>query len=332
MPGNGLSGRSRAGWAVVAVVLLAVIPASSPSWPAGTDGATGVGAEHVDLPELPSLHERSPELYDERDCLRVPPDDGGEADCGAEPPPGETEAVARVTDRNLAGFRGPHYTTDVTSDDAVVLDSTVRTSGKGEWVARGLVRNETSEDVGQVTVHAQLVDEHGVTLSMASAAVPVDPVRPGEPAPFVVDADVPADEVSEVRWAVEPAEVSTDSPREAELLLHWLRSHGGSRDVAVGNLLGDEDVGERPYLLFGSVRNHADSSIERPAVVIAWLGPDGRVLHVAETPVVRPGSGERLPELEPGMPQALGDFLHAEPADPGEDLSGRMPMLWVVGS
>ncbi|MDV6012407.1 FxLYD domain-containing protein [Haloechinothrix sp. LS1_15] len=328
------AGVGRAGWALLVTLAIALVPASTPVWLLGVNGhaGSGIGRDTVELPELPPLHERAPELYDEQGCIRVPPDEQGEADCGAEPLPGDAGPVDERAHRNLAGFRGPHYITELVRDDLTVLESTVRTTGSDEWTATGLVRNETREAVGGVTVHAVLFDEEGTALGSASAPVPVDPLRAGEPGPFRMAADVPAAAVGEVRWQVNAGDAAAESRRDAEIIVHWLRSYGGGRDVAVGNLLDEAVAEQRPYLLYGSVRNHAGTAIEQPAVVIAWLGDEGEVLHVAETPVVRPGSGDRLPALDAEEPGDLADFLHAEPEDPGAEFGGVMPMLWVVGS
>lgn len=333
MSGRGLLGmRLPAGFALSAAVLIAVTPASAPVWLLDGDDPLVTVHDAVELPELPAPHERAGHLFDEDDCLRLPPSGGDNAECGAQPLPGQASSHVEATDRNLAGFRGPHYTTDVSRDEVVVLGSTVRIGDVEGWSATGLVRNETPGQAGRVTVHARLVDEQGAALTTVRSHVPVDPLRPGEPAPFALEANEPVDEVADVRWHVEWGGAQADPARESELLVHWLRSHGGSRDVAVGNLLDDETADERPYLLFGSVRNHADQEIVRPSVVIAWLEEHGQVRHVARTRLLQPGSGDPLDELAPEMPGELGDFLHAEPADPGAELSGRMPMLWVVGA
>lgn len=180
------------------------------------------------LPSLPSLHVRAPDLYDEDGCARIPPDEGNVVRCGPfredlERLREEREACIqveagapdlekifeearrtgrcvfvepRLPSKNLAGFRGPYYTTDLEAGEVVVLKETLTTAREGTWQAWGLVRNETSTPVGEVNVTASLIGAGGAVLDRPSAEVPVDPLRPGEPGPFVITSTVDAARVT----------------------------------------------------------------------------------------------------------------------------------------
>lgn len=312
----------------LALVLLAVLVAGCGRATDGSvdaAGAPGGREPSVPLPTLPSVAERHPDAYDAQGCTQVGPD---EADCSASAAALD-QAAAHPDDgwRTLAGFVGPHYATDVSAGTVVLLDGTTATATAGPWTATGLVRNDTAGAVTAVVVEVALLDAAGRELGVARDDVPVDPLRPGEPAPFEVESDVAADAVADVRWSItfEPAAAADE--RLVELVTWWDRRADDPEPVDL-YLYRDEPGAPLPYLLFGAVTNHGTVALASPTVIAAWLDDAGRVVDVAETAAVTdPANGTGGPPLVPG---ASADFLFVLDGRPPAVDTGRV-VLWAVG-
>lgn len=324
------------------------------------------------LPSLPSLHARSPDLYDEDGCAPIPPGEGDGVRCGPSREDLErlheereaciqVEAGApdlekifeearhtgrcvyvepRLPSKNLAGFRGPYYTADLEAGEVVVLKETLTTVREGSWQAWGLVRNETSTPVGEVNVTASLIGAGGAVLDRPSAEVPVDPLRPGEPGPFVITSTVDAARVTSLEWLIVTDPPNPQVPpgaREVELLTTWtlpIGAHSAQRsgwfleNMQKAGLLRDIDTS---YILKGTIDNWGEVALPEPKVVAAWLDDEGRVVWVEETaPLGGPdGPASRLQVLEPG---GSGDFgLGVSDPEVGPRLDELRYMLWGVG-
>jgi hypothetical protein len=320
---------------------------------------------------LPSLHVRSPDLYDEDGCARIPPGEGDGVRCGPsredlERLHEEQEACIqveagtpnlekifkearhtgrcvfvepRLPSKNLAGFRGPYYTTDLEAGEVVVLKETLTTAREGTWQAWGLVRNETPMPVGEVNVTASLIGAGGAVLDRPSTEVPVDPLRPGEPGPFIITSTVEAARVTSLEWLIVTDPPNPQVPpgvREVELLTMWtlpFGAHSAQRsgwflDLQKAGLLRDIDTS---YILTGSIENWGEVALPEPKVVAAWLNDEGRVVWMEETaPLGGPdGPDSRLQSLEPGV---IGHFvLGVSDPEIGPRLDELRYMLWGVG-
>lgn len=288
-------------------------------------GATAGQGTSVPLPTLPPVAERHPEAYDASGCAQVGPD---EVDCSATAADVD-RAAAHPADgwRTLAGYVGPHYATEVVAGTVVLLDGTTTTATDGPWRATGLVRNDTTAPVTDVVVEATLLDASGSELGRARGDVPVDPIRPGEPAPFDVRADVPATAVAEVRWTVDFRPSDAADERLVELVTWWDRP-ADDPDAVDLYLYRDAPDGPRPYLLFGAITNHGAVELPSPTVVAAWTDGDGRVVAVAETAAVTdPVAATGGPPLAPG---ASADFLFVLDERPAAVDDGQV-LLWAVG-
>lgn len=288
---------------VVSVVgVVRLIRGPSPSPPLSEVVATSTtGPTTIVLPTLPSDQELYPDLFDEQGCLRTGPDPD-DVDCGNQVPyneefdgPPETNPV-----RNLMGFQGQYYATDLTSKTVVVLPETVAAVPGVGWEAFGLVRNETEFPVGEVMVRALLSDKGGVLLGVAEALVPISELRPGEPGPFHALTDVSTEAVAEVTWEV----VTGEAPAASRALMiqrYWEVPYGDRPRW-------DTDPAQPPfpYLAFGSVTNLGDVAIDTPTVAAAWLDENGRVIWIVTTPVrdLSP-SADASKELVPG---GIADF------------------------
>jgi hypothetical protein len=307
-------------------------PATAPAPPAVAPAAAPGGAPT--LPTLPPVQSRSPERFDANGCLKTSPTD---ADCTQRAGQLDASAAGSAPQdwRTLSGFVGSQYTTDVSRNALVVLTDTITitstsdAAGSSSWTALGLVRNEQARTVAGVAVEATLMDGNGAVLEVVAAESPVRSLRAGEPAPFrlrATAAGVSPGAVAHVTWrATEVAGTADPSARQLEVNTYWTRPYGDERPVHM--YLHDDVAGQVPaYLLFGSAR--ADAVIARPHVVLAWLGPTGKVQAVRDVDLADPG-GAAAAALAPGSAR---DFLVAvdDPVD-GPIASNAAPMLWGAG-
>jgi hypothetical protein len=116
-------------------------------------------------------------------------------------------------------------------------------------------------------------------------------LRPGEPAPFSIEASVLKAEVASVEWSVEYAPANNTPQRAFSILVHQARQFPG----------------KNIYMLFGSIRN-LDANVARGTHVIAvWLDTGGRAIYVA-TPGIRLFA-------DPSKATASADLLYSDFAD-----------------
>ena len=239
--------------------------------------------------------------------------------------PGTTAPVLPTTATSaVGGALGPTSVPDPTGTAPVVLTESVTAARSGPWWARGLVRNDGDAAVEAVAVTAVLLGADGRELTRAAGAVPVDVVGQGEPAPFQVVADVDAAAVAEVRWEID-ATPATGSPATVEVGVFWTRPFGQGQPVSVPGY-DDPTTGPLPFVLYGSATNTGGEPLAAPGVVAAWLGDDGRVLAVAEAPVLVAGAADPAPALAPG--EALDVVIAVDDPDVGPSLEEAVPMFW----
>jgi hypothetical protein len=298
------------------------------------------------LPTLPPIDERNPGQFASDGCAAT----SSGSDCSVtadqidEAQAGTGEADWRV----LAGFVGPRWTTAV-GGSVRILEDTVAVGASATWSATGLVRNEQANAVGAITVRATLLDAGGAEVGTASTEALVPVVRPGEPAPFEIHADVAAGQVASVQWSVTAAPAAEASNRDVELGVLWQRGLADPRPVDL-YLYRDPTSGPHPLVVFGSATAVGPSAVTGAAVVGAWLDADGRVIAVAPATVARPEgvaldedgparAGEVLPELagppaaprlEPG--EAADVLLVLDAADAPPAVDDAQLMLWGMGS
>ena len=288
------------------------------------------GSGESTLPTLPPVDEREPEVYDDDGCVDLGPDlprdcgtTAGQLDAVLAGPPGDEF-------RTLAGFVGPRWTTELHRDEVLVLEDTVQTSSSGTWRAQGLVRNETGSPVDGVVVQATLRDGDGAEVDVIDAAVAVAPVRPGEPAPFSLEADVDAGAAASVEWSVRsvPTEAAA-APRAAEVVTYWTEPVGErSPPISIADHV-DPTGGVAPHLVFGSVTGIEGALIESPIVVAAWFDADGKVLATTRADVVGLGGADALDRLRA---DDLGDFVLVVDAVGAQALDSAELARWVSGS
>jgi hypothetical protein len=272
------------------------------------------------LPELPSVAEQVDGLYDADGCLITGPD---ETDCTVRADEVD-EALSHgpaTEPRQLQGFVGSHWLGQVTGTGPEVVTSTVSTATSGAFRADGLVRNHGEVIVESVEVTARLVGADGAELAVVSATSPVHDVRPGEPVPFTVTADVDAAAVDHVEWSAAGGAEGDEATRALAWTPYWERPVGGEPV----DLYLDHDDADRPYLLFGSVASVGDAAVGRPEVLVAWLDADGRLVRTLSAPVVGP-DGAPLTALAAG---GAADALLGADVDPPV---GGEALVWAQGS
>lgn len=236
---------------------------------------------------------------------------------GSTAPPADRGGATTTTVAEAVATTVPAGTVASTVD----LES-LTVSDAGPWTARGLVANPTDSDE-TVAVTASLLDAADTILVTVSGPALVGPVRGGESVPFVLEAEVPVDQVEGVLWDVVPAPGAAGS-RELEFATYWERGLDDERVVDM-YLYTDPPSGERPYLLFGSVENVGSEAVSGVDVVVAWLDA-GRVVW---TETVDAELGDR-PELEPGS--AADWLIVAPPSSTPVPLTGLETRFWGMGS
>jgi hypothetical protein len=315
----------------------------------------------IQLPELPTAEERLPDLYDKYGCeVSLSPKE--KAVCRAE----KKEEAAIVEERrmavekqllraspeelngskNLRGFSGPYYTPMPTANAVVVLPETVTTTAAldGSFTAVGLVRNEIADQmVSAVTVRGELIGVAGQVLSKITTQALVEPIRPGEPAPFQLSAPVSFNQVADVRWTVDWS-------------LELDKAKGGYRDVEAGplNWGGRYPSGNRerthwdtrssppfPYLEEGDVENLSSAPIPNPKMVVAWYEKpkesSGRIVAILTSPLFELSAVQRrvLKTLEaPSITTGRASYaILLENSDLARRIeNGELQrMFWVTG-
>ncbi len=282
----------------------------------------GEGDAEASLPTLPPVEERLPESYDIDGCLLLA--DG--RDCGATTDDVDEALAGDESGRTLAGFQGPLFTTDVGAGVVTVLDNTVAASTSGPWRAQGLVRNETTSPVLAAEITAVLRDGAGVELARVTDTALVAPVRPGEPAPFVLESDLDAAGVASVEWSVADAGGEpVPGTRDLELTT-WFVEPAGAREPLSAEIFGESGTGPFPHVVYGSLTNLADIDAPRATVIGAWLGEDGRVRAVTALTAAVTVDNEPLEVLPP---DGLADFVLRVEGD-AEGLDAAPMLLWAV--
>lgn len=272
----------------------------------------------------------STEVVNEEGCVRLEPSPAP-FDCGAPVVPaasGSSPPTDPDANKTLRGFSGPYYETVDMTGQLVVLENTVAVPASGPWQATGLVRNETRSVIGEVTVMASLRAADEQELARALAASPVAPVRPGEPVPFELTADVDVAAVDHVVWEASATAPGDPRTRHTEVYVHWTVPYGDREQ-----LVDDTGPPPFPYIMAGSVESLADIPISAPAVVVGWLTEEGRVRHVETRPLEEVGTREILdvlPERISADETGIADFtIMVDDPEIAPHLHSSTYMYWV---
>lgn len=285
----------------------------------------------IPLPWLPSHEELFPELYDEDGCPVDTPRPPGVL-CFAPPlllePPTDPDGWKR-----LEGFEGPFYNGLLESGRVVVLADHVAFGSGASFSALGLIRNESREPVGSVVVSASLLAGDGSVIEVVSSKVVVDPIRPGEPAPFEIVSGVPTEKVAEVVWDV-VAGPPNGLSRAVEVIF-GLELPSGDRKPYNGLGYAESGGPPYPYVWYASV-DHLGDPVPLPRITALWLDRSGRPL-VLVSDAVRDGvTGAPMPVLKPTQVEGgRGDIWLVVPDSTYRSLLGSgygVPMIWVYGS
>lgn len=273
----------------------------------------------VSLPTVPPMSELFPEIYDKNGCLRLPEDEGGGSRCPAPAPEPELVDDSPRTYRGLRGFGGPYYATQIDGRSVVLLAESLTVASEGTWSAQGLIRNQKSQEIGNVTVTASLFAGNGTLLDEVAGVVPVTVLRPGEPAPFEIHTSHPVTEVDRVEWAVETG-TPNGASRDFLVQPYWQLRYG-SRYLLNG---ADRPDAPYPYVLAAGFRN-LGRTVKSAKLVVAWLDESDKVVWMETT------------SLAPEFPQVYrdgrGNFQKITVTNDqiGPRLSSLTPMFWVVG-
>jgi hypothetical protein len=275
----------------------------------------------VALPTVPPPHVRFPAGFDAQGCALIA---HGAADSQRVCPAVRTPTSSPSDDADWArylGYEGPPAVRRSDGVGAMVLPTTLIVASHGWWRATGLVRNDAPEPVHEVRVTGIFAAADDRPLGTATTVVPVHDLRPGEPAPFELQALLPAEAVRRVRWRVTTAGANaTSSSRMAEIEVGRIApcpvaESAGLQAIAARRMIADAPIG------WGILRNWGSTGIARPSVVAMWLDEKGRAVRMVDarirpaTPGARIATGELLPgatiqfdliERETGVPRPRG--------------------------
>jgi hypothetical protein len=218
--------------------------------------------------------------------------------------------------KTLLGYSGPYFNTDKLDGRVLVLVDSIAV-GTGElWRATGMIRNQSCQTVRIRAVTARLLGPRGDPLDLVTATAPVDELRPGEPAPFVIEASVPRSAVSSVDWQVDYVPSAATASRTFKFEIYEAKPVlDGSR-----------------YSLFGSIHNEGVDTAAATHIVAAWLDDQGRVLYLAAPQLRRIADPKQLKsEMDLGSGN-IEDFLYTT-HDPSlvSLLGGANVALWGIG-
>lgn len=221
------------------------------------------------------------------------------------------------------GFNGAriYHNDKPTGKGVILLEKSLTVADEGKWRAWGLVRNELPRDAGDIKVTAALFAADGRLLEKPSVTMPVDPLRPGEPGPFMLSSEVPVATVTRVEWSVMEGKPNTLATRDLETRFYWRFPYGTAQPRP--SITRDDPP--YPYVLATGFVNR-DAPLADAFIVAAWLDRDRRVIWI-ETARMAPEFKRPLP------PDGGGNFNKIQVYDPrvGPRLNEAEPWLWTVG-
>lgn len=275
--------------------------------------------ERISAPHLPARQEMYPEIYDGKGCLKQLSRDGGGSICPPNKDPHPTP-VPKNPSKMLRGYRGKYYAEEVDSHQVVVMQESLSFPADSNWISLGLVRNETTVEVDELSVTATIYNGSGDQIGRLNAEVLVPLLRPGEPAPFIVRSDIPRDSVSRVEWAVSSKPSSTIVHRDFEIKK--------TREMQFGapSFKGHPRVDSPyPYVLSVSTRNLGPTT-KNPRLVVAWLDEKGRVIWLEQTGLHENANSE----IETNGVAQFRDIRISDDKI-GPNLTNTEQVMWVVG-
>lgn len=163
----------------------------------------------------------------------------------------------------LRGYSGPRYNVEALDGRVVVLSDTVYVWPQDGWKATGMFRNQTCQTIRTTDLTAHLLDSRGEIIEEVTALLPVNELRPGEPAPFTIKASASRESVKAVEWQV-----------------NYTQASHSARDLSFDIYEGRQVPGESHYSLFGRVRNIGGNTARDTHLIVAWLDSKGRVVYV----------------------------------------------------
>lgn len=221
---------------------------------------------------------------------------------------------SRIKSRTLQGFSGSHFAEEVNDDGVKVLTESISSSDNGSWRALGLIRNELTRDVGGVEVYASLYTANGSLLKKVSASVPVDRIRPGEPAPFSIASDIPVSMVARVDWEAVPNTPGATTFRSILVKTYWQQPYGQPD--------GPDSVA--PYILSAGLTN-LGPSIHDALLVVGWLDDLGRLVWLETSPALK-GTQQIIPHNG----GAVFDKIRVSVPEVSRRLHNLETIMWVV--
>lgn len=176
---------------------------------------------------------------------------------------------------SLSGYTGKDFCAKFTNSVKVLEESlTISQNEKGEFIALGLLRNETAIPLGNVRIHLMLYDENKELLEEATATSPVHFIRFGEPAPFYIETATKFEEVASYEWHIQVEDAYFS--REFRLYTYY--------ELPFGEEMYEYTKREDPpypYILQMGVEN-LGSPVNDIVAIVAVVNPEGHVVHLNE--------------------------------------------------
>lgn len=223
--------------------------------------------------------------------------------------------------RIFPGFSGPYALELIDGDKIKVIDDSIHVLEQETWATMGLVRNETTKVVGEITIVAKLRDKEGKLLEKVEGTTLVNNVRPGEPAPFRLESMVLSDEVASIDWFTTYNGKPFHSSRELNITPSWELP------------FGVEQIGQYkrmdapyPYAMHISFDN-LGREIKDANLVVAWIDLTGKVQWIEEKSLDKENYANGVPV------DGSADFTQIRVENPeiGPLLSEFVYMTWAEG-
>jgi hypothetical protein len=227
-------------------------------------------------------------------------------------PPPPNEKIDPDDYKSLLGYYGPYYNIKNLDGRVLVLEDTVYIWPGEPWRATGMVRNQSCDTVQITALTARLLGSDGKLLDTVTATVPVNELRPGEPAPFTINSSINGVDVGAVDWIV-----------------GYVTSGSAYREFRFENFRSNKTADGSLYSLSGSIHNVGSSSATDTFIVIAWVDGRGRLIYVGEA-LVQAVDHPSLTKKTVDVGQ-FADFLYTTKSPSLISLLGdAIPVFWGV--
>ncbi|WP_053368058.1 hypothetical protein [Bacillus sp. FJAT-27245] len=223
--------------------------------------------------------------------------------------------------RTFPGFSGPYAIELIDGDKVKIVKDSINVLEKENWSVLGLVRNETTDLIGEVIITATLKNKNGIIIEKVVGKTLIDNIRPGEPAPFKLQSKALTEDVASIEWSTRHTNAKNNIKRDLNITPSWELPFGVEK---VGNYQRYD--APYPYLLHVSFDN-LGGEIKDANLVVAWLTPEGKVSWIEESSLDKKGYANGVPV------DGSADFnlIKVDNSNVGPLLSEHQFITWAEG-